>query len=133
MNVVVDTNIFVSALIKEGMTRDLIINSQHNLLFPEFEFIEIKRHKEEILKKSGLSEGEFEILLSKLLEYITIIKTIDVLDYKKQADEIMEKIDKDDVIFIATALAFNCQIWSDDVHFQKQKIVKVLTTKDMIG
>ena len=40
----------------------------------------------------------------------------------------MGHIDKDDVIFIATALAFNCPIWSEDKHFQKQNIVKIFKT-----
>ena len=41
----------------------------------------------------------------------------------------MEKIDKEDVIFIATALAYNATIWSDDTDFQKQNKIKILTTK----
>lgn len=51
MNIVIDTNIFISALIRDSATRLLIITSRDNLLFPEFEFTEIKNHKEEILKK----------------------------------------------------------------------------------
>jgi len=58
------------------------------------------------------------------LKYVRIIPTDVVVDYKKQAYEIIGYIDEDDVIFIATALAFNCPIWSEDKHFQKQNIVK---------
>ena len=54
MNIVIDTNIFISALIKDGLTRKLIVESEHNLLFPEFELDEIKNHKSYIIKKSGL-------------------------------------------------------------------------------
>ncbi len=46
-------------------------------------------------------------------------------------NKIIGKIDKDDILFVATALAFNCPIWSDDKHFQKQKNVTVFTTKDI--
>ena len=45
MNIVIDTNIFISALIKDGMTRNLIISSKDSLLIPEFEFDEIEKHK----------------------------------------------------------------------------------------
>src|SRR3989304_4430438 len=116
MNIVVDTNSFISALCKDSTSRRLIINSQQNFLFPEFEFDEIEKHKLEILEKSGLSKEEFEILLGNLLKYVKVIKT-----------------KEDDVLFIATALAYDATIWSDDKHFQQQKKVKILTTKDMMG
>lgn len=132
MNIVVDTNVFISALIKDSITRKIIFNFDDRLLFPEPEFDEIEKHKDEILEKSGLSEGEFYILLLGLLKHVEIIKAEDILSYKKEALKIMGKIDKDDVVFIATALAFKCPIWSDDVHFQKQNKVKILTTPDII-
>ena len=127
--IVIDTNIFMSGLIKEGLTREIITNSKINFLFPEFELEEIYNHKKEIIKKAGYSEKEFYVLLLRLLKYVRIIPT-DVVDYKKQAYEIMGNIDKDDVIFIATALAFNCPIWSDDKHFQKQNVIKIFKTSE---
>mgnify|MGYP001603034803 CR=1 FL=1 len=132
MNIVIDTNVFISALMKEGITRDLIVNSQDNLLTPEFGFSEIKKYKQEILEKSGLTDNEFEELLIDLLRYVKIVGTEDIFHCKKQADEIMKDIDPDDVIFIATALACNALIWSDDEHFQKQNTIKVLKTKDLV-
>jgi predicted nucleic acid-binding protein len=133
MNIVIDTNIFISALIKEGIARQIITKSGHNLLFPEFEFEEIRKHKQEIIQKSGLSEKGFDILLLRLLNYVKIIPVNIIFNYKKQAFEIIGKIDSDDTIFVATALAFNCPIWSEDKHFQKQNKIKILTTKDVIG
>ncbi|MBS3085844.1 PIN domain-containing protein [Candidatus Pacearchaeota archaeon] len=133
MNIVVDTNSFISALCKDSTSRRLIINSQQNFLFPEFEFDEIEKHKLEILEKSGLSKEEFEILLGNLLKYVKVIKTKEVINYREQAFDIIGKTDEDDVLFIATALAYDATIWSDDKHFQQQKKVKILTTKDMMG
>ena len=132
MNIVVDTNIFISALIKDSLTRKLIINSKNNLLFPKFELEEIEKYKPEIIRKSGLSEREFYILLLKLLNYVKIIPTHISSQYKKKAFKIIGKIDPKDVIFIATALAFNAIIWSDDKHFKKQKVIKILTTKQVM-
>ena len=132
MNIIIDTNIFISALVKDSLTRDLIINLKHNLLFPEFEFEEIEKHKQEILKKSGLSEKELDILILRLMNYVRIVPAHISAQHKAKAHSIMAKIDPDDIIFVATALAFNAVIWSDDKHFKKQKIIRVLTTKDMI-
>ena len=131
--IVIDTNIFISALIKEGLTRKILTDSKLNFLFPEFEFEELNKNKEEILKKTGINRREFYILFLRLLRYVRVIPTDVIINYREEADEIIGNIDKDDVIFIATALAFSCFIWSNDKHFQKQNTVKVLTTKDMLS
>lgn len=132
-SIVLDTNIFISALIKEGATREIITQLKLNFLFPEFEFEELHKHKEEIIKKSKISEKEFYVLILRLLNYARVIPMEIIFPYKKQADEIMGHIDKDDVVFIATALAFNCPIWSDDAHFKKQRKIKILTTSEIIN
>jgi len=76
MNIVIDTNILTSALIKDSKTRSLIIKSNQTFLLPEFELIEIKNHKPEILRKSGLSDMEFNSLFVNMLKYVKIIKCI---------------------------------------------------------
>lgn len=133
MNLVIDTNIFISALIKDSKTREIIFNTNFNLLFPEFEFQEIFNHMEEILKKSKLKEFELHTILLGLLKKVRIIKTDKIIKYKKEASKIIGYIDKDDIIFIATALAFNCPVWTDDKHFQKQNRIKIIKTEEMIN
>ncbi|PIN95239.1 hypothetical protein COU53_00365 [Candidatus Pacearchaeota archaeon CG10_big_fil_rev_8_21_14_0_10_30_48] len=133
MNIVTDTNILISALIKNGITRDFIVKSKNNFIIPEFEVYEIYEHKNEIIKKSKLSEREFDTIFLRLLRNIKIIPTDLIIDKKEEAERIIGHIDKDDVQFIATALTFNCSIWSDDKHFKKQNKVRILTTKKIIN
>ena len=133
MHIVIDANILIAALLKDSKMRELILNSQYTLLVPEVHFQEIKEHKQELVKKSGLSEKEFDLLLTKLCEYLTIIYSNKVLPFMEEADNLMGNIDKDDVPIIATSLAYDsCPIWSDDNHFQKQEKIKIYTTKEMI-
>ncbi len=132
MNIVIDTNIFISALIKDGLTRNIIVNSKDNLILPDFEIEEIYNHKNEIMKKAKLSEKDFDILLLRLLRYVRIIPVDLIINKKGEAFNIIGYIDPDDVIFFATALTFNASIWSDDKHFIMQNKIKILTTKDMV-
>ena len=132
MNIVIDTNIFISALIKDGLTRNIIVNSKDNLILPDFEIEEIYNHKNEIMKKAKLSEKDFDILLLRLLRYVRIIPVDLIINKKGEAFNIIGHIDPDDVIFFATALTFNALIWSDDKHFIMQDKIKILTTKDMV-
>ena len=132
MNIVIDTNIFISALIKNSVTRKMLTDFKINFLIPEFELEEIRNHKQEIILKAGYSEREFDILLLRLLKYVKIAPNDIICKYSKEASEIIEKIDNKDTQFVAAALAFNCPIWSDDKHFKQQNRVKILTTKNMI-
>ncbi|MBU0958133.1 MAG: PIN domain-containing protein [Nanoarchaeota archaeon] len=132
MNIIIDSNIFISALIKDSTTRKLITNYKYNFLLPEYGLEEILSNKDEILKKSKLSEKDFYILLLRILKYIQIIPSDLIIKFWKQADEIIGDIDKGDSAFVATALAFDCPIWSDDKHFQAQDEIIIYTTRDMI-
>lgn len=133
MNIIIDTNILISAIIKEGFIRYLITDFGLNLLFPELEFRELENHKEEILKKAKLSNKEFSILLLYLLKYIKIIKTEKIIEYREEAKEIIGQFDQEDITFIAAALAFDAIIGSDDKHFKMQNRIKVLNTKEIIA
>ena len=131
MHILIDSNILISALIKKGFTRDILTNFNANFLFPEQGLEEIYFYKSEIIRKSKINEKEFYVLLLRLLKYIRLIPIGIFINFKDEANKIMGKIDKDDVLFIATALALNCPIWSDDKHFKKQKRVEIFTTKHM--
>ena len=130
--ILIDSNIIISALIKDGLTRNILTNFNVNFTFPQNGIQEIYSYKTEIMKKANLTENEFNILLMRILKYIRIIPLDIIFKFKEDAPKIMEHIDKDDVIFIAAALALKCSIWSEDKHFKKQKAIKILTTKDIL-
>jgi len=130
---VIDTNILISALIKDSITRKILVNYKMNFLFPEYGLEEIYFYKGDIIKKSNISEEEFDKLLLRILKYVRLIPISMINKFKKQADNIIGHIDKKDTVFIATALAFKCPVWSDDKHFKKQKKIKTITTKDMLN
>jgi predicted nucleic acid-binding protein len=129
---IIDSNILISALIKKGITRDILTNLNINFIFPEYGLEEVYFYKREIVKKAKISEGEFDLLLLRLLKYVRLVPIEVFINFREEADKIMRDIDRQDVVFISTALAFHCPVWSDDKHFQKQKEVVIYTTKDMI-
>ena len=133
MELVLDSSIFFSALIKDGKIREIISDFKGSLYFPEVIFEEVLSHKSEILEKSGMPELDLEILISKLTKYVEFVSTEAIIGFKQQAYEIIKEIDKKDAPFIATSLAYNnCPIWSDDKHFKSQGKIKVYTTEEII-
>lgn len=132
MKLVLDSNIIFSALIKKSKTRDLILSDLFELYAPEYIFNEIIKHKELLLRKSKLDQGDFDGLLLLLQKHIHLF-TKEKYDKKMAiAEDILRNIDITDSPFLALALAFNCSIWSNDGHFQEQNKVVVFTTKDLM-
>ena len=132
MNIIVDSNILISALIKDSITRRIVIQCNDTFLSPEVMVEEIEKHLDVISAKSGLSYDDIEKVMDTLLKYINIISFNEIKDSINAAERIMGKIDPSDVIFVAAALSKNAAIWSDDKDFQKQNKIDVFTTKDMI-
>jgi predicted nucleic acid-binding protein len=134
MKVIIDSNILLSALIKDSKTREILVKFDWKFYYPEMSFHEIRKYKDLVLKKSSLDDNKYNLLINHLLKYIHFIPDEKIIEYLEEAKEIMMHIDPDDVVFIASALSITGSIiWSDDTHFEKQKKIKVLKTKSIVN
>lgn len=132
MNLIVDTNIIIAALIKNSASRKLITHSEHNLMTVNFSEKETAKYKQLILRKAKITEQEYDTILENLKSKIVIIDDNLVKTKMNEAKIIMDKIDPGDTPFIAAALATNSAIWSDDKHFVKPSKIKIYTTKYLL-
>lgn len=132
MNLVVNTNRIIAALIKNSYSRKIILDSSVDLLTINASEEDIKDHKQEILNKSKLTEDQFNSVYEKLKEKLTMLDDKIIQERMNEAKGIIDHIDKDDAPFIAAALATNSIIWTDDKHFERQNKIKILKTKDLI-
>jgi len=132
LKIVIDSNILFSALIKNSVTRKMILEYDGFFLFPSFIFEELEKHKTELLKKSGMKRKSFETLLNLLLQKVLIVSTDVLFQYKTQAYELVKDIDPDDTLFIACALTYpESIIWSDDKKLKQQHKINILNTVEM--
>lgn len=132
MRLIVDTNILIAALIRDSMTRHILIHSNAELITLPYSEAEILKHKQYILTKANIQEEEFDHLRFSLMKKLIFLEEYKLVSCWKDAIKIMDKIDPDDTPFIAAALAINADIWSDDKHFEKQKRIKIWKTQDII-
>ena len=133
MRLVIDTNRVIAALIKDSFSRKIILHIDAELITIPLLKEEVMKYKEMILAKSGLNETSFDLILQKLYEKMAVLNEEIIKKYRKEAGEVMDRIDPDDTQFIAAALATHSDIWSDDLHFQKQTKIKVWKTKDLVS
>ncbi|MCX6803260.1 MAG: PIN domain-containing protein, partial [Candidatus Diapherotrites archaeon] len=73
MRIIVDTNIILSSLIKQGKTRTILTNPAIEFFTIEFAIKEIRKYKTLVIEKSGLTDEEFEIMLSLLMGNVKVI------------------------------------------------------------
>ena len=132
MNIVIDSNILFSALIKDSLTRRLILQYSDYFLFPGYIFEEMEKYKAKLVNKSGMPLEDFDNLLQLILTKVVVIPSAALLIYRQRALELVAHIDKDDAIFIACALAYPGSIlWSEDKRLKQQSAIPVLNTSEI--
>ena len=129
MELVVDSNVLFSALIKEGMTAELFLDENLHLFAPEFLLDEFLKHKEMVLAKTKRTEREFFEILGIFTQTMAIIPREEFYEFLDEALEISP--DENDVPFIALALRLNCPLWSNDKKLKEQTRVPVYSTTEL--
>ena len=85
------------------------------------------------MEKSGLTDAEYGEVVATLFKYVRLIPVEEIRKNWDKAKEIMERIDEEDVVFIAVALSIaDSAIWSNDKDFEKQDKIKVLKTVNVL-
>ena len=131
MELVIDANIIISAVISSGgKTCDLLFSDSIELFAPEFLLKEFERYKLEILEKSRLTEEEFNLALSLISSRI---KFIPFSEFEKSIFKARKLCpDPDDTEYFALAILKNIPLWSNDKALKKQESVKVLSTSELL-
>lgn len=132
MEIVLDTNIIISSLLRNGLTRKIIFLSPLKMHTVDYAKVEIEAHKEELLYKSKLDERSLNYLIDFIFSKIDLVSLENIELFRNRAEDIMGKVDIDDSFFLALAMSLNCPIWSNDVHFKRQNAIKVYNTKELL-
>jgi predicted nucleic acid-binding protein len=133
MILILNTSILISSLIKDSVTRQILLLPSMKFYLPEYALEEIEAHKMKISRLSRLSTDEIDILLNLLLENISIIPGQTIQPCISEAEVMIGRIDPNDIPFLALALATeNDGIWSNDRHFEAIKQIKIWKTSDLL-
>jgi|SRR3989344_1827976 len=131
MKLVIDANVLFSALIKDGLTRKLIVDESLELHSPKELFDEFLEHLKELEKKTNVKA---EILESKMKE---LFRIANIKVHSNISDKFIIKAGKfspdfEDIIYFALALKLNCSIWSNDKRLTTQNKVKIISTSEVL-
>lgn len=130
MKIVIDTNRIIASLIRDGLSRKIILDKNFEFYTIDNTISEIYKYQEEIIEKANISNDKFEILLGFIFDNIIIIPKEEYESFINESLSLIEDIG--DVEFIALCSALRADdIWTDDTHFQKQNKVKIFSTQEM--
>lgn len=132
MELVVDANVVISALIAESKTRELLVTIDPRLIAPGVLKEEIDRHTPMIVDKSGLPDRTVGRILDVFFQYIELVPTSEFHGVIGRAEQAIGTVDSADVVYLACAIARDAAIWSDDTDFCKQSLVPTYSTADVI-
>ncbi|MBU1201624.1 MAG: PIN domain-containing protein [Nanoarchaeota archaeon] len=131
MDVVVDANILMSALIKDSHTRKLLVLSNNNFYTPEYVFDEINNHIDELEEKSGMPKELIKEVISEII-HLANVHIIPITELEKHYDKAKRITpDKDDTYYFALALKNNCPIWSNDKKLKTQNKITIYNTTEI--
>jgi putative PIN family toxin of toxin-antitoxin system len=132
MKLVIDTNVVISALIRDGLTRKMLLFPGIKLVTPEITFNEIENHLGIISTKSKLPKNDIQQILDVLSKNIETIPESRWLNHYTQAEKLIGKKDPKDIPFIAVVFTLTVDgIWSNDKDFKSQSLFKVWKTAEL--
>jgi len=133
MELVIDANVVISALIADSKTRELIVTLEPDLLTPAFVHDEIENYEDLIVEKSGMKPARLAQFIDLLFQYIDVVPAGELYPAIEKADEVIGDTDPDDVLYLACAIACDAAIWSDDSDFDEQNLVETYSTSEVIN
>ena len=132
MRLIVDTNILFS-FFRENPVRHILINAKPlnlELFTPQYAFQELMNNKKQLFKYARFkSEEEFVAAMTNLQSCIREKPLSFFKEYSAQGKKISP--DEKDSPFFALALKIGAGIWTNEPRLKKQKVIKVLSTKDL--
>jgi len=131
MELIVDTNSIISALLKDSATRKVLFLSNFKFYAPEEILSELFALKTEIAKRAGYSQMEADVFWHYITSLFGIVPKETYENFVKDASKLIS--DEQDIPFIALALAIpNDGIWTADRHFEEQTRIKVWKTPELL-
>ena len=131
---IVDTNRLIAATLRDSSSRRVLLCDKFEFYAPTLAREELFRHRLELLEKSGLPRARFYFGLRLVLSRVRLVDGVESLPAFQLAERVMEPIDVDDAPFVALALSIeNDGIWTEDRHFEKQNVVRVWKTAELLG
>ncbi len=130
---ILDTNILIAAIIKDSMTRRLLLHEDLVIFVIDYSLDEIKKYEDVIIEKSKKDKVTINSVLKTILSKAHLIDSNLIKPNFPIGKELIGQTDEKDIPFVAAAVTLKTDgIWSEDPHFDIIKNrIKIWRTKDL--
>jgi predicted nucleic acid-binding protein len=131
--VVVDANVLIACLVKDGRTREVFLRSgEVRFLVPDVIFDEVERHLPEVAAKAGVPEETSRALLRELVQRVELIPRGLWASALPRAKELVHRARApNDEPYVALALVQDAPVWSFDKALHRVRGIRILSTGDV--
>lgn len=129
MRLVVDANIVIAALIRDGPTRELILDRDLDLRSPSWLWDEIAARRDLLREKTHLPDRALDVLEAVLQASIQTIPDAAIVAHIPAA---MDLADPSDVAYAAAVLAIDGTLWTHDQALIDTATYPTITTAGLL-
>ncbi len=128
MKLVVDANVLFALSKPSSAANEILSKYRLKLFAPDFALLELYKHKEVLIEKSGI--GDFDEIIESLKNKVVFVDKSEYSHLVKKAA--LSLPDPDDAAYLALSLRFFLPIWSNDPHLKQGPKAVVFTKKELI-
>lgn len=132
MRLVVDTNVLIAGLLRDGVTRALLTSPKVVGFVPDHGDDEVLRHLDDLAIRLELPRAEVAFVVSGFLGHLEVVAPSRYAPFLAEAVRKVGALDPDDIPFVALARALGCPLWSNDKRLGEQAWVEVLSTPEVL-
>jgi predicted nucleic acid-binding protein len=132
MRIVVDANMLIAALIKNGKAREILLSGKFEFVSPGFVKDEMYKYYDYIRNRAQTTKKELDLLIEIIFKEIVVVPSTRYNGELNRAKALMKE-DTDDVPYVACYFALKCDaIWTHDPHFYEKHEIKIVRTSYLI-
>lgn len=130
--IVVDANVVFAAFVRDGATREIILDRQLDLRSPPWLWEEVAARYGWLLAKSRLTRPALDELLRQIRDRITDIPEAAIQGKREEALKRVRRSGRKDAPYVAAVLAVDGVLWTHDARLAKEADVETLTTAQLM-
>ena len=133
MKLVIDTNRIMAGLLRDSTSRKIILHDSFSFYAPDYIETELFKHRVYLVKKTKLSEPDFDILMYILLEHVILVPFEDFGQEYDHAMQIMKTVDENDsLVSCCWPCPWHSEYMDRGPAFSQTGSSESLSTRDLV-
>lgn len=130
--VVVDANVVFAAFLRDGATREIILDRDLDLRSTPWLWEEVAARYDWLLAKSRLTRPALDELLRQVRDHITDIPEAAIQAKREGALKRVRRFGRKDAPYVAAVLAVDGVLWTHDARLAREAEVETVSTTDLL-